>query len=129
MDSSLILFVIALRALAGIYLIRHNIRTKTLFTSLFILFFTVMLVKGYEDAYSFLPWFAACLTTFVQIYLSGICLRLTQSLGADGAWIVYDFARGAWGHLFEKCVSVLLNLWTVRKILKGKPRSSLNSSN
>lgn len=116
-DSSLILFVISLRALTGLYLMRHNLKTKTVFASIFLVFFTAMLFKGYEDAYSLLPWFAACLTTLVQIYLSGIALRVTQSFGADGAWIVYDFARSAWGHLFEKSVSVLFNLWTIRGML------------
>lgn len=127
LDSSLILFVIGLRALAGLYLMKRSMALKSVFAGLFLVFFTAMLFKGYEDAYSILPWFAACLTTVVQIFMSGVALRLTQSIGADGAWIVYDVVREAWGHLYEKCMGVLFNAYTVRKMLRDSAADAVDS--
>lgn len=124
MDSALILFAIGCRALTGLALMGRGIQIKTFFAVGFCGFFTFMLLKGYEDYYSLLPWFAACLTTIVQIYLSGVALRLTQSIGADIPWVVYNIANSAWGHLFEKTVGIGFNLWTVRKLLKKQKSAS-----
>lgn len=119
MDSALILAVISARALVGLLLMNKGMTIKGIFAAVFIGFFTVMLFKGYKDIYSILPWFAACLTTLAQLYLTGVRLRMTQCIGADGAWIVYDVVNKVWWHLFEKSVGVVLNLWTVRGMLKA----------
>lgn len=119
LDSALILYVISLRALCGIWLMHKSLKLKSFFSLVFVAFFTLMLFKGYENIYSWLPWFAACLTTVCQLFLTGVALRLTQSIGADGAWILYDWVNKVWGHLFEKTVGVLINFWTVSRMLKN----------
>lgn len=118
-DGAIILLVISLRALCGLFLMGKSTRMKSTFALLFITFFTAALYQSYEDYFSILPWFAACFTTLCQLYLSGVRLRLTQSIGADGAWIMFNAANSAWGHLFEKIAGVLFNLWTVRTMVKA----------
>lgn len=125
LDSALILGVIGLRALAGLWLMNKGLQLKTAFTFVFVLFFTVMMIKGYEDLFSLLPWFAACLTTVAQLYLTGAKLRIVQCVGADGAWIVYNIVNQVWGHLFEKSVGVLINIWTVRKMIQAEKSAVL----
>lgn len=123
-DGAIILLVISIRAFCGLYLMGKSSSIKTAFALLFIAFFTAALVRNYEDMFSILPWFAACLTTLCQLYLSGIALRITQSLGADGAWVVFNAVNSAWGHLFEKAVGICLNLWTVRSMIEQKSLSN-----
>lgn len=120
LDSALILAVISLRALAGLWLMNKSLSLKNVFAFVFVGFFTLMMLKGYKDLFSLLPWFAACLTTLAQVYLSGVRLRVVQCVGADGAWIVYNIFNQVWGHLFEKSVGVLINIWTVRKMIQAE---------
>jgi hypothetical protein len=94
-DAALILFVIGLRALTGFFLMGKSLSIKTFFAFIFVGFFTAMLLKGYKDPFSLLPWFAASLTTIVQLYATGITLRLIQSCGADGAWVAYNIVNNA----------------------------------
>lgn len=112
--------LIALRVLTGYALVNAPQKIKTTMSFLFIAAFIASTIVTYQDWTSLLPCFASCWATWAQLNLKGIKLRIWQCAGADSAWIIYDIANGAWGHLLAEIIGICFNIFTVSRMRKAE---------
>lgn len=83
----------------------------------FLLGFAILTFYSWQGPVSLLPAFAVCNTTVALFHFNNRSMRIAL-LASSLAWIVNDWFWQAWPALLAEAVAMLINSYTIRKLMQ-----------